>query len=135
MKSILSISAVLMLLLKANAKKVSCYPGIKEQGYECCESPCTIERTDKYGYWGVQNGEECGCGMSGFDKHNIESCSSYYTDQGFKCCDHCDVILKDEKGYFWGGHKHNVTYSGEVWDEWCGISDFCINAIGIVDRT
>jgi len=133
MKFFLSASAILMLLSKVNTKKIACYPEIKELGYECCEIPCTVERTDEYGYWGKQNGVECGCGMSGYDKHKIESCDEFFTSQGYKCCKDCNVLYKDNDGYYWGSTFHNVTYSGIVWDDWCGISDYCMNVIGVVD--
>ncbi len=129
MKYILSISTILMLLLKINAKKVSCYPGIKEKGYDCCKAPCSIERIDKYGYWGKQDGKECGCGMNGYDKNNIESCDKYFTDKGFECCDNCYITRVDNNGYYWGVQMHDRD--GET----CGISGFCINYVDIVDYT
>jgi len=136
MKFILPISAILMILSKANADKVSCSPYI-EKKYGCCDAPCAIVRTDIHGYWGKQNGKECGCGVNVFDKFKVDSCSSFFTDQGYDCCSHCEAILKDENGYYWGGKVHNITYTGTPYryDEWCGISDFCLNIIGIVDKT
>ena len=39
----------------------NCSQKILDQGYDCCPSSCEIVYYDRYGNWGVYNGNWCGC--------------------------------------------------------------------------
>jgi len=112
MKYLLPVLSVLVLATKVLSEKVECSPFIKAHGYQCCEAPCVIEYTDTDGYWGIQNGRKCGCGVN---ELNLDmDCSDVFKNQGYQCCNNCDVYYKDNDG-LWGIRD----------GDWCGISDAC----------
>jgi len=74
-------------------------------GYPRCNH-CDIEHSDKYGHWGIMNGEWCG-----IPQDCSECLSAKY---GFPCCEKCEIIFEDDQG-LWGVEN----------DNWCGIKFSC----------
>ena len=68
----------------------------ESKGYPCCKG-CDVVTYDRYGSWGIENGQWCGIKKE--ECHVGDTCwSSFY---GYECCKGCKVKYVDDLGS-WG---------------------------------